>query len=71
MDAGAGGVEGSVAELVETPEGGATGGPVSISIGDINVNGAEVGDDPRALAEGIRDELANILEGVSIELGAT
>lgn len=45
-------------------------GSTVVSFGDINVG--DVGDrDPRDVATAIRDELASILEGVNIELGAS
>lgn len=42
----------------------------SISIGDIHVTVNGQGD-ARAIAQGIRDELASLLESVAIEMGAT
>ena len=70
VDAGGSAVDGAVSDLVTVPEGGGLGGATTVSIGDININAAETSD-PRELAISFRDELASILEGVSIELGAT
>jgi hypothetical protein len=61
----------SVGSLVDVPTGGAArGGNSSVSIGDVIIQGVNT-DNPRELALAVRDELASILEGVSIELGAT
>lgn len=70
VDMGRPTVEDSVAGLVEVPQGGGVGGSVAVSIGDVVVN-AGASNDPRELAVAFRDELASILEGVSIEMGAT
>ncbi len=72
IDSGSGDVNAAAGGLVEEPTGGGVGGgggSVSISIGDIAVNAGEA-TDPRALALAFRDELAAVLEGMSIELGA-
>ncbi len=69
LDAGASGVEDSISGLVDTPTGGGVGGSGSaITIGDVIISAAETSD-PRELAMQFRDELARVLEGVSIELG--
>jgi hypothetical protein len=73
IDAGTPDVDAAVGGLVEAPAGGAAragGSTVSITIGEIVVNAGNT-QNPRDLALGIRDELASLLEGVSIELGAT
>jgi len=70
VEAGSPAVEDSVSGLVETPGGAALGGATSITIGDVHVSAGET-DDPRGLAEGIRDALAEVLEGVQIEMGAS
>jgi|ADGO01.1.fsa_nt_gi hypothetical protein len=69
IDRGAPATEESVSNLVEAPQGGGVGQRVSISTGDVIINAQT--NDPEALAEAFRDKLASILEGVSIELGAT
>ena len=63
------GVQNDVSNLTDAPIGGAASGPTTISIGDININ-VDSEDEPRTMAEAFRDELANVLEGVNIELGA-
>jgi len=73
IDAGAPAVDEAVGGLVDVPTGGAAaarGAGVTITIGDIVVNAGQT-NDPRELARAFRDELAGVLEGVSIELGAT
>lgn len=61
----------AVGNLIDSPTGaGRLGGATSISIGDVNINAGETSD-PRALAQSFVDELASVLEGVSVELGAT
>lgn len=74
VDSGQSQVDGSIQNLVQTPESaGVTAGArqsISVSIGDIHVDGGKAEGDPRQLAIAIRDELASILEGVSIEMGA-
>lgn len=60
----------AVGSLVDSPTGAGLGGATSISIGDVNINAGETSD-PRALAQSFVDELASVLEGVSVELGAT
>jgi len=69
IDAGSPGVDGAVAGLVDVPTGGGLGGTTSVTIGDVNVN-AGASSNPRELAQAFRDELASLLEGVSIEMGA-
>lgn len=70
VDRSAGGVDDAVNRLVDVPEGGAVGGTVSVTIGDVVVQAGQT-DDPDALAEAVRDRLADLLSGLSIELGAT
>lgn len=70
VESGAGDLENATASLVEEPAGGGVaGGATSISIGDVVINAGESAD-PRAMAVAFRDELASVLEGVNIELGA-
>ena len=69
IGAGGGGVEGAVGGLVDVPSGGAVGGATSITLGDVVINAGE-SSNPRELAQAFRDELASLLEGVSIEMGA-
>jgi len=69
LDAGAPGVEDSIGGLVDTPTGGGLGaGGSAITVGDVIITGVET-DNPRELAMQFRDELARVLEGVSVELG--
>lgn len=71
VDAGSPVVSESVGSLVDVPTGGGSlggGGRTSITIGDISINASD-GATARDLAVSFRDELATILEGVSIELG--
>lgn len=68
IEAGTPAVEDAAGALVDAPAGGGVGGSVSLSFGDININGAE-SSDPRELALQLRDELASLLEGVGIEMG--
>ncbi len=70
IDAGTPAVEDATSTLVESPAGGGLGGAVSLTFGDININAGESAD-PRELAASFRDELASVLEGVSIELGGS
>lgn len=75
IDAGAPAVDATVADLVDVPLGGGAAarggsGSVSITIDQIVVNAGNTSD-PRQLALGLRDELAALLEGVSIEMGAS
>lgn len=61
----------AMGRLVQAPVGGGLASlGMSITIGEIVVNAGETSD-PRALAMGIREALADVLEGVSIEVGAT
>ena len=60
----------AVSGLIDAPVGGARIGATSIAIGDVNINAGDSAN-ARELAIAFRDELANVLEGVSIELGAT
>lgn len=62
--------EDAVSNLVDAPAGGGLGGATSVSIGDVNINAGETSS-PRELAIAFRDSLAEVLEGVSIEVGAT
>ena len=68
-DAGTPAVEDATSNLVDAPTGGGLGGSMSISIGDVNISAAETSD-PRELAMQFRDQLAAILEGLNVELGA-
>ena len=71
VDAGAPVVGDSIGSLVDVPSGSGSlggGGRTSITIGDISINAPD-GATARDLAVSFRDELASILEGVSIELG--
>lgn len=72
IDAGTPAVDDAVGGLVEAPQGGAAraGGSVTITVGDIVINAGQ-SQNPRELAIAFRDELATLLEGVSIELGAS
>lgn len=70
IDAGRPSVGDSVSGLVDVPTGGGLGGATTISIGDVNVQAGGTSN-PRELAVAFRDELASLLEGVSIEMGAT
>lgn len=70
IDAGAPAVDDAANTLVEAPIGGGLGGAASFTFGDININTGE-STDPRELAMAVRDELASILRGVSIEMGTT
>lgn len=65
-------VNDAVGGMVQGPEGGGIGttNATSISIGDVNVQAGET-TDARELARMFRDELASVLEGVSVEVGAT
>lgn len=60
--------DGAVEDLAQPRGRGAGGAPVSITFGDIVVQG--VSGDARAIAADIVDELATALEGVGIDLGA-
>lgn len=62
-------LESATGGLVEEPMGGGRASSTSISIGDVSVSAGE-SSDPRAMAIAFRDELASVLEGVNIELGA-
>lgn len=71
VDRGQGMVSDSVGGLVDSPTGGGSrGSNNSVTTGDINVY-VGANSSPRETAQAIRDELASILEGVSVELGAT
>ena len=72
IEAGTPGVEAAVSELAAVPTelpsgGGAGGASITISIGDIIVQG---GDTSAETVQAIRDELASIFEGLGLELGA-
>jgi hypothetical protein len=68
VDSGAEGANASVANMVDVPGslgGGGARGAVSISIGDVHVNGGNSAE----IAENLRDELARVLEGLALTMG--
>jgi hypothetical protein len=67
VDSGADGANASVAGMVDVPAslGGGTRGSVSISIGDVHVNGGNSAE----IAANLRDELARVLEGLALTMG--
>jgi hypothetical protein len=74
IDAGAPRVGRAAESMADEATGGVQGGAmargdVSVSIGDVVITGANT-DDARALAERVRDELASILDGIGIHMGA-
>lgn len=71
VEAGRSEAEETVSGLIEAPGGATIGGATSVSIGDIVINVGADTENPRELGEEIRDVLAEIFSGVSIEVGAT
>jgi hypothetical protein len=74
IDAGAPRVGRAAESMADEATGGVHGGAmargdVSVSIGDVVIQGANT-DDARALAERVRDELASIFDGIGIHMGA-
>lgn len=73
ITAGEGGVNDAVSSLVEVPTASGRGaggsGSVVLNFGDIVINGG--GENARENALSFRDELASLLEGVSISMGAS
>lgn len=60
----------AASNLVQEPAGGGVRSSVSVSIGDVNIQAGETSE-PRELAEQFRDQLAMVLDGLSVEMGAT